>query len=146
MWEAILLHFIIKPKTLTNVPFPHFFTHRINREVKETFAHVALFNLAISIANIFEPIFLHKDIGLSLEQILLYFSAVYIFYFLLLPLGGKVVSRIGFKHTILLSIFFQVAYWICLFTALKYQQLLFITPLIYAFQKAFCMSRLLLWS
>jgi DHA1 family multidrug resistance protein-like MFS transporter len=93
-------------------------------------------DVALSAMLIFEPIYLYQFVGLSISQILLFFAAIYAWYALFAPLGGKVTAWLGYKHAIITSIFFQLAYWTALFYVKDFPLLLWLAPLLYALQKS----------
>ncbi|HEX9502959.1 MAG TPA: MFS transporter [Patescibacteria group bacterium] len=114
----------------------HYFSHELNREVVELYWNTGLFNLAINLTYIFEPIFLYK-LGYTLPQIMFFYLIVYITYaFLILPIT-KITSRIGYKHAILISTIVYVFYWALLYQIKFYPILLFITPILFGLQKCF---------
>lgn len=115
---------------------PHYFTYHLRREVKELYAATAIMDIASSAMLIFEPIYLYSQLGLSLVQILLFFAAVYAWYVVLLPVGGIVASKLGYKHSIIYSMPFQLLYWACLFFAGRFSILLVLAPLMYAISKS----------
>src|SRR5687767_521609 len=90
---------------------PHYFGGRISRQMKELYASTAIADLGIALIMVFEPIFLYSVLGFSMEEVLLFFAAVYAIYIVIIPLGAKVASRFGYEHAILFSIPFQVLYW-----------------------------------
>lgn len=72
---------------------------------------------------VFEPVFLytifvrHCSLTESLQFILYFYLAVYVIYFLVLPLGAKFAGRFGYEHTIAIgsvftSLFYLVFWWI----------------------------------
>jgi len=92
----------------------HYFSRRLNRQLSELYASVALKDFAISAIAIFEPIYLWT-IGFSLQKILLFYLLVYGIYVFTLPLGGKFSGQLGYEKTIFISSFFLVFYYLCLF-------------------------------
>ncbi len=115
---------------------PHYFTYHLRREVKELYAATAIMDIASSAMLIFEPIYLYSQLGLSLVQVLLFFAMVYAWYVVLLPFGGMVASSLGYKHSIISSMPFQLLYWTCLFFAGQFPLLLLVAPLMYAVSKS----------
>lgn len=93
---------------------PGYFAHRLTRQVKELYASVAIMDLAMAAVMIFEPIYLYIQ-GFSLQKILLFYIAVYIIYFFILPLGAKFARRFGYEKSILFSSPFLIFYYLSLF-------------------------------
>src|SRR3989344_5481730 len=55
----------------------HYFSHELNREVKELYWNTGLFNLAINLAYIFEPIYL-ITLGYSVVDIMYFYLLFYV--------------------------------------------------------------------
>lgn len=92
----------------------HYFAPHPSRQVKELFASTAILNFATGTVMLFEPIYL-RTIGFSVVQILLFYAALYVVYFFLLPLGGKICRRHGYEHTILFSSPFLIVWYLSFF-------------------------------
>lgn len=114
----------------------HYFSHKVNREVKEVYWQTFISNLAISLVFVFEPIYLYT-LGYSLISIMWFYVLVYAWYVILIGFGAKITSRIGYKHSILVSNVLYVGYWIALFSIRSHPALFFITPVFFALQKSF---------
>src|SRR3989338_4735059 len=81
--------------------------------VRELYWATVLQNLALAMLLLFEPIYLWQQ-GFSVAQILWFFWAVYVTYFLALPLGAKYATSNGFEKSIAVSTVAQIAYYACL--------------------------------
>lgn len=114
---------------------PRYFPKGVKREIEEMFAASAIGGLALSMVMLFEPIFLYSVLGFTVQQVLWFMAAVYAFYIVLIPLGGKVASYYGYEHSIFLSTFAQIIYWTLLFFSQDYFGLIYIAPLFFALQK-----------
>lgn len=90
--------------------FWHYFA--FNRELSELYASVAIRNFALGLITIFEPIYIFLFFDKSLPQTFLFFAAMTGGYGLLSPLGAKLISKIGVKHAMLLSIPFLFLYYV----------------------------------
>ena len=88
--------------------------HHISRQVRELYWSTVLQNLALAMLLLFEPIYLWQQ-GFSVAQILWFFLAVYMTYFLALPLGAKYATSQGFEKSIAVSTVAQIAYYVCLY-------------------------------
>jgi MFS family permease len=113
----------------------HYFSHTINKEVKEVFWQAFLANMALSITMLFEPIFLYQ-LGYSLINILWFYCLVYIGYIFLVFLGAKIISKIGYKHAMFWSNIIYVLYWILLYQIQYHPVLFFVAPFMFAAQKS----------
>ncbi|MFH1366973.1 MAG: MFS transporter [Patescibacteria group bacterium] len=113
----------------------HYFSKRVSRQLEELYASVAIMDFAVSAISIFEPIYLWK-IGYNLQQILLFYLAVYVLYVFLIPLGGKSVGSIGYERSILYSCFFLIFYYLCLFLIPHHPVFLVLAVFMFAMQKS----------
>lgn len=121
---------------LLNYHLPTYFSKKIREEIGELYASSAIGNLALSIAMVFEPIFLYSVLGFSIQQILLFFAVVYAVYLPTIILGAKFASNYGYKHAIAMSVPFQVFYWIVLLVARDNSSLAFVAAVMFGIQKA----------
>jgi len=106
------------------------------REIKEFLTTLTLHDLAQAAILLFEPIYLYEQ-GVSLTGIAWFFLAVYVVYFLLLPIGGRVAKSFGFEHTMALGILFAISYYLALVAVPASPIFLYIAPVLYALQKTF---------
>ncbi len=120
-----------------------FLPKRLSSEIKELYLSTAILNLAVSMVNIFEPVFLfvnfskYYDLTRTLEYILLFYLAVYIPYLFLIPLGAKFAKKFGYEHSIALSTIFTVLFYLCLMGMTKYFWLIFLAAPLYTLWKMF---------
>jgi MFS family permease len=114
----------------------HYFSHALNREVVELYWNTGLFNFAINLTYIFEPIFLF-NLGYTLPQIMYFYVIVYAAYSALIMPITKITSRIGYKHAILVSTIVYIFYWMLLYQVQFHSILFFITPILFGIQKSF---------
>lgn len=121
---------------LFNIHLPHFFVNKVRREIEHLYASTAIGNLAQSMMVVFEPIFLYQALNFTIPQVLLFFAAVYFFFTLLIPLGGKIASRYGYAHAIFYSIPFQILFWFLLLGSEKNELFIYLAPLAFAIQKS----------
>ncbi|MFA6604005.1 MAG: MFS transporter [Patescibacteria group bacterium] len=116
----------------------HFLAPHPAREVRELFWSTAILDFAMSLVMVFEPIYLYSQ-KFSIEQILLFYAAVYVLYFFLLPIGGRICRRHGYEHTILLSSPFLILYYLSFF-AISYNQLFIAAAVV-----ALAIQKILYW-
>lgn len=116
---------------------PHYFTFRLEQEVKDLYASAGIADVALAAMLIFEPIYMYQALNLSVVQILLFFAAVYFWYILLIPLGGKITAKYGYRKALVWSVPFQILYWLSLLFAGSHSFLLWIAPIFYALEKSF---------
>lgn len=115
--------------------YNHFHAHNFlkNKEMNEIYISTGFTSFALGLISIFEPIFLYKS-GLSMTSILIFFLSVSIFFVLFSFLGAKITSRLGVKHTLLISLVFMIVYYSGLRFVPTYWPLLYILPLVKAFK------------
>lgn len=88
--------------------------NHLSRELKELYLSSIILRFALSALYIFEPIYFLK-IGLSIGQIILYQAGLYLLYFFLLPIGGKLARLHGYEHVMSWSSPFLIIYLIALY-------------------------------
>jgi MFS family permease len=115
---------------------PHYFSKGIRSEIQELSVSTGLADFAIAMVTIFEPIFLHSVLGLSVQEVLLFMAAVYACYIVLIPFGAKVTSVLGYRRTLAFSIPFQVLFWVFILAGKVSITYLWFAPLIYAIEKS----------
>jgi MFS family permease len=115
---------------------PHYFSRAIHREMGELYVSTTIANFGTALVMLFEPIFLYSVLGFSIEQVLLFFAVVYALYIVLMPLGAKIISRIGYDKSIFASIPFQILYWVFIFGAQDNFALIYFAPLAFAIEKS----------
>jgi MFS family permease len=114
----------------------HYFSRKINREVREVYWFSAINGLAIALIFLFEPIYLYQ-IGYSLTQIMWFYLMVYVWYVILIFPAVRLSSRMGYKHSIFISSIFYILYWLVLYHVRHYSELFFVAPALFALQKGF---------
>ncbi|MGE5392670.1 MAG: MFS transporter [Candidatus Saccharibacteria bacterium] len=115
---------------------PGYLSHRLSREIKEMYFSKAVADFAQAAMMLFEPVYMVSILNFSLRQVLMFYIAVYVLYWLLIPFGAKIAARKGYEHSIFYSTFFQVLYWAFLFGSQHTPLLIFFAPLMYAWQKS----------
>lgn len=93
----------------------HFLQYLLKREATQFFISIAIRNLALGMVLLFEPIYLYLYFGKSLSLAFLFFASIHILFGILAFFGGKIMAKIGLKHTMLFSHFFFFGYYLSLF-------------------------------
>ncbi len=114
----------------------NYFSYELNREVKELYWQTTLYNLAINLTYLFEPIFLY-NLGFTLTQIMYFYVLVYGAYAILVFPAAKITSWIGYKHSILVAVIFNIIYLAVLYQTKFHTPLFFVAPFLFALQKSF---------
>ena len=104
-------------------------------QVRELYASALILYFGLALIFIFEPIYLYR-LGYNLQHIIFFWVLVYAIYIFILPLGGKVAERFGYEHTIFYGTFFWILLYLCLFLIQYFPVFFYITPLVWAIQKA----------
>lgn len=115
---------------------PGYLSHRLSREIKEMYFSKSIADFAQAATMLFEPVYMVSVLGMTLRQVMVFFLAVYLFYWFLIPLGAKIAARKGYEHSIFYSTFFQVMYWAFLFGSSHTGFLIYFAPVMYAWQKS----------
>lgn len=105
----------------------HFF---LNKDINELYVSVAIMSFATSLIAVFVPIYLYQ-LGYSLESIIFYYIIVSAFFLLFSFPAAKVVSKLGVKHSMLLSMPFLIAYYIGLMFIGQQPILFYLLPIVY---------------
>lgn len=93
----------------------HYFAPHPSQQVRELFVSKAILDFAAHSVMLFEPIYLHQKAGFSVPQVILFYTVLYVLYFFLLPVGGRICRRNGNERSILLSSPFLFIWYIALF-------------------------------
>lgn len=111
--------------------FSHF-KFSFNKELKEIYISIMIRALALSLIAVFIPIYLFKDLGYSVERIVSFYTLFFLVFALFSPLSAKLVSRIGFKHSMYISTFLSIFGFVILNILKIYSSILtfFSVPLI----------------
>ena len=82
----------------------HFVLHKaLHDPMSKIYVFQAIFTFVKSLIGIFVPIYMYS-IGFTLIDICLYSLYLSIIYLLLIPISIKLINKIGFKYTLLLSV------------------------------------------
>jgi len=83
--------------------FPHLH-YALNRELTELYASIALRRFTMGLVGIFIPIYIFLYFSQDITKTLLYFGSISLLYGILAPLSGKIITKIGIKHSMMLSL------------------------------------------
>ncbi|HCM68391.1 MAG: hypothetical protein A2898_03740 [Candidatus Kerfeldbacteria bacterium RIFCSPLOWO2_01_FULL_48_11] len=113
----------------------HKIEYTLRREVNELYATVTLKHIAFSMITIFEPIYLYIYFHERILPVLFYFGLIFLGFALIVPFAGKMLSRMGIKHSILISVFFAIIYFLGLNSLGTNHWMLYVLPLVSIFYK-----------
>ncbi len=91
------------------------FLLKLRNEIKEVYLNRIIYTFALSLINIFVPIYLIK-IGYSVNAAILYLVYVFLFMAIVMPFTAFLDHRLGTKHTLWLSLPFLLVYLFLLHT------------------------------
>ena len=125
---------------MSNLPdfrITHYFTQKVRKDLGELYASSVISNFALAVVTLFEPIFLYNVLHFSVPKVLLFMALVYFCYILLIPFGGKFASIYGYRHSVALSVPFQIFYWLALISSIGHSNAAFLAAPMLALQKSF---------
>lgn len=117
--------------------FSSYFSKDVRKDVSELYRATAVSNFALSLVAIFEPIFLFSILHYTIPQVLLFTAIIYAVYIVGIPFGGKIASTYGYRHSIALSVPFQIFYWLALLASIQHPAGAFLAAAMYGVQKSF---------
>lgn len=86
--------------------------YTLNRELTELYISIALRNFTIGLIGIFEPIYIFLYFDKAIVPTLLFFGVISILHGVLAPFSGKIITKIGIKHSMLVSVPFIFLYYL----------------------------------
>jgi len=117
--------------------FSGYFTKDVQKDVTELYQASAVSNFALSLVSLFEPIFLYSVLHFSVPKVLVFMAIVYAVYIPGIIFGGKIASRYGYRHSIALSVPFQIFYWMALLFSISHPAAAFLAAIMFGIQKSF---------
>jgi MFS family permease len=112
------------------------FSLNAKRQIKELYAFLAMFSLALSLITVFEPVFFYQ-LGFSLSKIALYYALHYAVYVLLMPIGVKFAARFGYERSLVVSTPVLAIYFLLLANLPTRPELFWLALAVLAFHKSF---------
>lgn len=117
--------------------FFSYFSKSVGSDVSELYMATGIGNFAIAIVSLFEPIFLYHVLHYTVVEVLLFMAVLYAVYIVAVPFGGKFASLFGYRHSLALSVPFQIFYWLALLASTSYPPTAFLAAAMFGIQKAF---------
>ena len=114
--------------------FPSYFHRRLNKRLGGLYLAATILDFALAMVVLFEPVYLYR-LGYSIQHILLYYIIVYGVYYVVVPLGGKFVARIGPARSMAFSSVMLVGYYLSLLLVADMSVFFWMAPLFFALQK-----------
>lgn len=122
-------------------PITSLFAKRLTRQIRELYSATLILDLAVSMVSIFEPVFLYVffsqtlPLKETLECVIYFYLAVYVLYFILIPLGAKFAKRFGYENSIALATLFQIMLYFSLFAMNRFPWAVAVAVVVYAIAK-----------
>ena len=91
-----------------------FLPMRASGQLRELYASTAIKQLAIGMVALFEPIYYLQQ-GFTIAGLAAFIAVGYFFYFLLVPVSGRITLRYGYRRPFVISSFMVVGYYAALF-------------------------------
>lgn len=88
-----------------------FHLHHWNIEIVEYYVFKTFFHIIYSLLNLFLPIYFLHDLGYSLWIVILYFFITQLFFVITVPFVGKIVEKLGLKHSMLAHLPFLIVFF-----------------------------------
>ena len=114
----------------------HFFQYALKREATQFFASIAIRSFAMGMVTIFEVVYIYVFFN-SIPLAILFYAAMHGLYSFIVIFSARIMSKIGLKHSILLSHFLFIVYYISLFFIPQYFFLIPITIILGAIAMSF---------
>lgn len=99
---------------MPNITHRIFIFQKFDKELREIYISHAIRRFAVAMICIFEPIYLFLYFQKRIWPIFVYFGIVSLLYGLLVPLGAKLMTKIGLKKAMIWSVPIQFFYYLAL--------------------------------
>ncbi|MCK5040187.1 MAG: MFS transporter [Candidatus Aenigmarchaeota archaeon] len=113
----------------------HLFHFLHNRELNELYISIAIRTFALSMVNVFVPIYLLK-LGYSLASVLIFYAILNAVHALFVIPASMICSKYGFKHSIFFSIPFLLVFYMLLYSLEQYSWSLYFPAIVFGFSNA----------
>ena len=90
--------------------FTHPLKRLLEREENQFLLSISIRSFAMGMVLIFEPIYIYLHFGESLSLTLIFFALIHGIYGILTVIGGKIMAKIGYDWSMLISHFFFLGY------------------------------------
>jgi len=85
-----------------------------NKELREMYIAMSMKRLALSMIGIFIPLFLIKELSMTLYQVIIFYAIHTMAYMIFCPFAGKIASKFGLKKAAIASIPLYIFVYLCL--------------------------------
>ena len=99
---------------------------KFSPDILSLFANRLLYGFAAGMVGLFLPIFLFERFNRSVQDVIIFYVIAFALFGLLVPLGARVMSKIGLKKTMILAIPCLASYYFFLYFFSKIEYLIFL--------------------
>ncbi|PIZ57264.1 hypothetical protein COY23_01560 [bacterium (Candidatus Torokbacteria) CG_4_10_14_0_2_um_filter_35_8] len=96
------------------IPKPYL-SSRLHPELVALYSHLSIKDFAINLISLFSAVYIYLHFGRSIIAPLIFYASINFLYAIFLPLGVRVMSKIGLKRSMSLGLIFRFLYFLCLF-------------------------------
>lgn len=107
------------------------------KELTEVYVSIAIRAFALSLLNLFVPLYLYVELGYGLNATLGFFIVYASAFALMTPWAAKITARIGVKHSILLSVPMYIIYYLLLYGLKSYAIPIYLVSVFFGSGNAF---------
>ena len=112
----------------------HYLSHN---KLVQIYCSLGIRTFALSLVALFIPLYLHFELGYSMQQTLLFYLVYAVIFAIASPIAAKVAARFGSKHAIMYSIPLYLIYILLLYLLPSYPTPLFVLSVLSGFSLAF---------
>jgi len=94
---------------------PHYLNGRMSKGFFALLLGRFLQFIADNVTGLFLPIFLFIKLGHSINNVMIFFSASWLLYALLLPLGARMLNKFGLRRALRISVFTDALVFVCFY-------------------------------
>lgn len=113
---------------MENLRIVHLHNHFKEKELGYLYISKVLSTFGAALISVFIPIYLFQ-LGYKIHSIILFYFLISLYFVIFSQTGARIVSKIGAKHSMILSIPFTIVYYISLNYVDKFQFMFFLIPL-----------------
>jgi len=114
---------------------------KISSDVLFLFSNQLIWGFAVSMVGLFLPIFLFERFNRSIQDVLIFYIISFVLFGLFVPIGARIMSRVGLKKTMIISIPCLIGYYLGLYYFNNLEHILFLTSALIAIT----LFRILYW-
>jgi len=115
----------------------HLIHFTLKKQLSEIYLFIFISSLAFSMIGVFIPLYLLFELQYSFVLVLLFYILFFFVFALTTPFVAKLSSKIGFKHTILLSMPLLICFYGLLYLIKINPKLYYLTAIMFGLSKSF---------